>query len=126
MRGTRMRLHVRSQTARHSRSPGPGRGRPANGREAGPAIAAAAAGTTPPDSAGDLPPRFRGLLHLIAFVAATPVGLIVVLNTRPGSARESAIAFAASVTALLGVSSLFHRAAGSRARKRWSGRSTTR
>jgi hemolysin III len=64
-------------------------------------------------------PRFRGVSHLIACVAALPVGVLLVLHAKTGVAQVSAIIFAASVTAMLSVSSLFHRRRWQPARKRW-------
>jgi hemolysin III len=64
-------------------------------------------------------PRYRGVLHLIAGVAALPVGVVLVLHAKTGVAQISAIIFAASVTAMLSVSSLFHRRRWAPARKRW-------
>jgi predicted membrane channel-forming protein YqfA (hemolysin III family) len=50
-------------------------------------------------------PRFRGVAHLAAFVAAVPLGVVLVLHARAGVAQVGAFAFAASVgvgaTALL-------------------------
>ena len=64
-------------------------------------------------------PRFRGVLHLVACVAAAPLGVVLVLHTKAGVAQASAIVFAASVTAMLGVSSLFHCRGWAPGRKRW-------
>jgi hemolysin III len=69
----------------------------------------------------DAPPRFRGVTHLLAFVAAAPVGVLLVVHTRSGIAQIGAVVFAASVAAMLGVSSLFHRRRWTPARKRWIG-----
>jgi hemolysin III len=69
----------------------------------------------------DAPPRFRGVTHLLAFVAAAPVGVLVVVHARSGIAQFGAVVFAASVAAMLGVSSLFHRRRWTPARKRWIG-----
>ncbi len=65
------------------------------------------------------PPRLRGVLHVIAFVVAVPVGVALVLHAKSGTAQLGAIVFAASVTAMLGVSSLFHRGHWTPSRKRW-------
>jgi hemolysin III len=70
---------------------------------------------------GDTPPRFRGVAHLVAFVAAAPVGVLLVAHARSGVAQLGAIVFATSVAAMLGVSSLFHRRRWTPARKRWIG-----
>jgi hemolysin III len=56
-----------------------------------------------------LPPRLRGHLHKLGFVAAVPLGVALVLAAPTSLARGAAIAFAASVVSLFGVSSLFHR-----------------
>lgn len=53
-------------------------------------------------------PRLRGVLHQIAFFAAVPAAAAVALTTN-GVAREAGTAFAVSVAAMFGVSSLFHR-----------------
>jgi hemolysin III len=69
----------------------------------------------------DAPPRFRGVIHLLAFFAAAPVGVLLVVQARSGVAQFGAAVFAASVAAMLGVSSLFHRRRWTQARKRWIG-----
>jgi hemolysin III len=66
-------------------------------------------------------PRFRGVAHLVAFVAAVPVGLVLVVHARAGVAQAGAAVFAVSVTMMLGVSSLFHRGSWTLGRKRWIG-----
>jgi hemolysin III len=55
------------------------------------------------------PPRLRGISHLLGFLLAVPVGLIVVIRQPGGVAEIAACAFALSVTAMFGTSSLFHR-----------------
>lgn len=64
-------------------------------------------------------PRFRGVAHLAAFVAAVPLGAMLVLDASAGVARVGAVAFAASVSMMLGVSSLFHRRAWTSTGRRW-------
>jgi hemolysin III len=66
-------------------------------------------------------PRLRGVAHLVAFVAAAPVGLLLVAHARGGPAQVGAVTFAANATVMLGVSSLFHRRAWSPKHKRWIG-----
>jgi len=73
------------------------------------------------DPPEDAPPRLRGVVHLIAFVAAAPVGLLLVAHARGGPAQVGAATFAANATVMLGVSSLFHRRAWSPKHKRWIG-----
>jgi hemolysin III len=70
---------------------------------------------------GDAPPRFRGVIHLIAFFVAAPVGVLLVVHARSGIAQSGAAVYAGSVAAMLGVSSLFHRRRWTPARKRWIG-----
>jgi hemolysin III len=66
-------------------------------------------------------PRFRGVAHLGAFLAAVPVGVLLVLHARSGVAQVGAAVFAASVTFMLGSSSLFHRRRWTAERMRWIG-----
>jgi hemolysin III len=54
------------------------------------------------------PPRLRGISHLLGFVAALPLGVLLTVTVH-GLARAAAIAFAVSVVSMFGVSSLFHR-----------------
>ncbi len=54
-------------------------------------------------------PRLRGVSHQIAFFVAAPVAVVVTLSAHSGVARAAAAAFAVSVTAMFGVSSVFHR-----------------
>jgi hemolysin III len=58
---------------------------------------------------GRLRPRFRGLSHQIAFFAAVPAAVAVAGTTHGGVARAAGTAFALSVAATFGVSSMFHR-----------------
>ncbi|HZQ64910.1 MAG TPA: hemolysin III family protein [Gaiellaceae bacterium] len=67
-------------------------------------------------------PRLRGVLHLIAFVVVVPLGVHLAASAHGAVARGAAIAFAASVAAMFGVSSLFHRIAWEPQVKRWLGR----
>jgi hemolysin III len=64
-------------------------------------------------------PRFRGVAHSVAFAIATPTGVALVIHTRTGVAQAAAFVFAASVTGMLGVSTLFHRRTWNAARRRW-------
>ena len=54
-------------------------------------------------------PRLRGVSHQIAFFAAVPAAVAVALTTDGAVARAAGIAFASSVAAMFGVSTLFHR-----------------
>src|SRR5688572_2409489 len=64
-------------------------------------------------------PRLRGVLHQYAFFAALVVGTLLVAFAEAGVARISAIVFAASVAAMLGVSALYHRVVWPPAPRRW-------
>jgi hemolysin III len=65
------------------------------------------------------PPKLRGVLHLIAFFIALPVGVALVMHAKSGTPQLGALVFAASVVAMLGASSLFHRIRWTPSRKRW-------
>ena len=64
-------------------------------------------------------PRFRGLSHELAFYLALPLGVALVLEADTGRARAAAIVFAASVAAMFGASSLYHRVDWPDARRLW-------
>jgi hemolysin III len=55
------------------------------------------------------PPLLRGMLHVGGFFATVPLGIALAAAAPTPLARAAAIAFAASVTAMFGVGSLFHR-----------------
>lgn len=76
--------------------------------EASPDEAAAAPKPTATTCDGRMRPRLRGVSHQIAFFAAVPAAAAVALTTN-GAARWAGTAFALSVVAMFGVSSLFHR-----------------
>jgi hemolysin III len=54
-------------------------------------------------------PRLRGRLHQVAFFASIPAGIALVALARGAEARVGAAVFAASLTALYGVSAAYHR-----------------
>ena len=54
-------------------------------------------------------PRLRGRLHQVAFFASIPAGIALVALARGAEARVGAAIFAASLTALYGVSAAYHR-----------------
>jgi hemolysin III len=54
-------------------------------------------------------PRLRGVLHKLGFVAAVPLGVALALEAPTPLARTAVAAFAASVVAMFGVGSLYHR-----------------
>ena len=63
------------------------------------------------------PPRFRGVSHVFGFFMTLPLGLLLVVSQPHGVAEVAALVFAASVTAMFGTSSLFHRIQWCSARK---------
>jgi hemolysin III len=56
-------------------------------------------------------PRLRGVLHQYAFFVAVALGAALVAGADGATARVSALVFALSVAAMLGVSALYHRIA---------------
>ncbi len=58
---------------------------------------------TPP-----LKPRWRGRIHLVAFLVSIPAGLALVLLSRGVSAHVGASIFAVSLVGLFGVSAIYH------------------
>ena len=64
-------------------------------------------------------PRFRGVLHQYAFFVSLLLGALLVVGARDGIERVSALVFAASVAAMLGVSALYHRVVWAPAPRRW-------
>jgi hemolysin III len=64
-------------------------------------------------------PLLRGRIHAAALVAAVPAGLALVAAARSGSARMSALVYAASLIALFGASSAYHRLARGERSSRW-------
>jgi hemolysin III len=60
--------------------------------------------------------------HEIAFVLAVPAGVALAISAQGAVARAAAIAFAASVVGMFGVSTLFHRITWEPRAKLWLGR----
>ena len=54
-------------------------------------------------------PRFRGRLHSWCFVLSIPAGVLLVVTAPTGAAALGAFAFAFGISAMFGISSLFHR-----------------
>jgi hemolysin III len=54
-------------------------------------------------------PRFRGVLHKWCFFASIPAGVLLVLTAPTGPSAFAAFSFAFGITAMLGISALFHR-----------------
>ena len=64
----------------------------------------------PPDFPADpLPPHLRGWLHLICFVLSLPAGALVIAGAGSGRARLAGVVYAMGMTAMFGVSALYHR-----------------
>ncbi|MGA9761386.1 MAG: hemolysin III family protein [Gaiellaceae bacterium] len=64
-------------------------------------------------------PRLRGVFHQWAFVAAIPLGVVLVLVTETTRGRVAAGVFAASVVLMFGASALYHRPDWSPGRRVW-------
>ena len=56
-----------------------------------------------------LPPHLRGWLHLICFVLSVPAGALVIAGGTSGRARLAGVVYAMGMTAMFGVSALYHR-----------------
>ena len=54
-------------------------------------------------------PRLRGRLHQVAFFVSIPAGIALVALAQASEARVAAMIFAATMTALYGVSASYHR-----------------
>lgn len=68
-------------------------------------------------------PRLRGVLHQYAFFASLVAGTVLVAMAATPRARLGALVYGASLSALLGVSALFHRVTwNSAGARRWMGR----
>jgi hemolysin III len=67
----------------------------------------------------ELKPRLRGASHALAFVAAIPLGLLLILAAENGLGLVAAIVFAASVVTMFGASALYHSVNWPDARRRW-------
>jgi hemolysin III len=64
-------------------------------------------------------PRLRGVFHQWAFVAAIPLGVVLVLVAETTRGRVAAFVFAASVVLMFGASALYHRPNWSPSRRAW-------
>jgi hemolysin III len=54
-------------------------------------------------------PKLRGVFHEIGFYAAAVLGVVLVFNAEPGTARIAGAIFASSVALCFGASALYHR-----------------
>jgi hemolysin III len=67
-------------------------------------------------------PRLRGVLHHYAFLVSLAAGTLLAISAPTGHAFAAALVYATSLSALLGVSALFHRVTWSVASRRWMAR----
>jgi hemolysin III len=64
-------------------------------------------------------PRLRGLIHAAAFVAAVPLGLVLVFEPDTSRGRLAAIVFATTIAAMFGASALYHSPNWPEGPRRW-------
>jgi hemolysin III len=67
----------------------------------------------------ELKPRLRGLLHAAAFLAAVPLGVMLILQAETSLGRAAAVVFAASVVMMFGASGLYHSPPWPERPRRW-------
>jgi hemolysin III len=67
----------------------------------------------------ELKPRLRGLLHAAAFLAAVPLGVVLILQAETSLGRVAAVVFAASVVMMFGASGLYHSPPWPERPRRW-------
>ncbi len=53
-------------------------------------------------------PRLRGLFHALGFVAAVPLGIVLIVEAETSRGRLAAAVFASSVVTMFGASALYH------------------
>jgi hemolysin III len=75
-----------------------------------------------PDSPPPTRPRLRGVLHHYAFLASLVAGTVLLVLAPTPRASLAAGIYAASLSALLGTSALYHRVTWSASVRRWMGR----
>ena len=73
----------------------------------------------PAVSIDEIKPLLRGTSHALAFVAALPLGLALVLEADTGLQLVAAIVFATSVATMFGASALYHWLEQPAAHRRW-------
>jgi len=71
---------------------------------------------------GSTKPRLRGVVHYWAFFASLVSGTVLLVVVPHGRPTKAAAIYGVSVSALLGVSALFHRVHWSTAARRWMSR----
>jgi hemolysin III len=64
-------------------------------------------------------PKLRGVLHQYAFFVSLLLGVALVVGAEQGRERVAAAVFAVSVSAMLGISALYHRVIWPPAPRRW-------
>src|SRR5262245_25703514 len=64
-------------------------------------------------------PRLRGLFHAGAFLAAVPLGVLLVLKADGSVERVAALVFAISVVTMFGASALYHSPNWTETPRRW-------
>ena len=64
-------------------------------------------------------PRLRGVLHQYAFAVSVALGIALVVGAESTRARLASLVFAASVSAMLGISALYHRVIWPPGPRRW-------
>jgi hemolysin III len=64
-------------------------------------------------------PKLRGVLHQYAFFVSLLLGAALLAGAEPGRERFAVAVFAASVSAMLGISALYHRVIWPPAPRRW-------
>jgi len=70
-------------------------------------------------TAATVKPRLRGLSHAAAFLAAVPLGILIILEAETSLGRAAAVVFAASVAVMFGASALYHSPNWPEAPRRW-------
>jgi hemolysin III len=68
---------------------------------------------------GPVKPRLRGVWHQYGFFVSVVAGAALIARTPPGRGLVAAIVYAASVSALLGTSALYHRVTWQPGARRW-------
>jgi hemolysin III len=64
-------------------------------------------------------PKLRGVLHQYAFFVSLLLGVALIAGAEPGRERVAVAVFAASVSAMLGISALYHRVIWPPGPRRW-------
>jgi hemolysin III len=70
-------------------------------------------------TAARVKPRLRGLSHAVAFLAAVPLGILLIVEAETSLGRVAALVFAASVVTMFGASGLYHSPPWPERTRRW-------